>query len=254
VILVVVFLSVLFQAIQTLTRLQAVESERDKWQRPSEVLQTLNLKTGNVVVDFGSGVGYFTLKLARAVGDHGRVLAVDIRPLPLLFLRARAFLQSQDNIVIVRADPRDPRLPTPVDGVLIANTYHELTDSRTVLASLCRSLVSGGRLVIVDRGLRLAPSDTRNTRESEKQHHELSCAFVEAEVRQSGFEIVAEMMLLFRRPVTRYGGFLWPASHSYGFSDKGQLVVTVTLMASRMGSRASDLGIAFPNTSKGRQM
>ena len=190
VILVVVFLSVLFQAIQTLTRLQVVESERDKWQRPSEILQTLNLKTGNVVVDFGSGVGYFTLKLARAVGDHGKVLAVDIRPLPLLFLRARAFLQSQHNIVIIRADPRSPRLPTPVEAVLIANTYHELTDSRTVLATLHRSLVSGGRLVIVDRGPQFASSDTRNTRESEKRHHELSSTFVEGDVRQSGFEIV----------------------------------------------------------------
>jgi len=42
-------------------------------------------------------------------------------------------------------------------------------------------------------------------------------------------------MLLFRRPVTRYGGFLWPASHSYGFSDKGLLMVTLTLPARWMG-------------------
>jgi predicted methyltransferase len=191
VILVVTILSVLLYAIQSLSRLEAVESRRNEWQRPSAILQTLNLKDWRRRSGFGSGVGYFTLKLAGIVGDRGRVLAVDIRILPLLFLQVRTFLRGQRNIIIVRSDADHPHLPqTAVHAVLIANTYHELKDSRTVLATLYRTLVSGGRLAIVDRGPRVTPLDTRDTRESEKQHHELSCAFVEAEVRQSGFEIV----------------------------------------------------------------
>ena len=182
VVLVVLLSSVLFQGIQTLNRLEVVESERDKWQRPSDVIQALSLKDGNAVVDLGSGAGYFTLKLADAVGEHGRVLAVDIRSLPLLFLWTRALLRAQYNVKVIRAEPDDPHLSSQtVDAVLIANTYHELTDSRAILTSLSQSLVSGGRLVVVDRGPAI---DRQGERE-----HAVSAAMVDAEIRQHGFAI-----------------------------------------------------------------
>lgn len=55
-----------YQGIRTLQRLKAVEAERDRWQHPADVIQALNLKTGDVVIDFGSGAGYFALKLSDA--------------------------------------------------------------------------------------------------------------------------------------------------------------------------------------------
>lgn len=183
-VLVVLLSSVLFQGIQTLNRLEVVESERDRWQRPSDIIQALDLKDGNSVLDLGSGAGYFTLKLAGAVGEHGRVLAVDIQSLPLLFLRTRAFLRGQYNVSVIRAEPDDPHLSSQiVDAVLLANTYHELTNSRAILTSLSQSLVSGGRLVVVDRGPAM---DRRGERE-----HAVSATMVEAEIRQHGFVIVS---------------------------------------------------------------
>src|SRR5450759_2374428 len=64
-----------YQGLNTLSRLNIVEAERDQWQRPSDVIQALDLKPGNVVVDLGCGSGYFTLKLSTPVGKSGRVLA-----------------------------------------------------------------------------------------------------------------------------------------------------------------------------------
>src|SRR5216684_3318670 len=71
VVLIVLFLSTVYQGIQTLARLNVVERERDQWQRPSEVIQALNLREGGGVVDLGSGAGYFALKLSSAVGKNG---------------------------------------------------------------------------------------------------------------------------------------------------------------------------------------
>src|SRR5450759_5875142 len=68
-----------YQGLNTLSRLNIVEAERDQWQRPSDVIQALDLKPGNVVVDLGCGSKYFTLKLSTPVGKSGRVLAEDIR-------------------------------------------------------------------------------------------------------------------------------------------------------------------------------
>ena len=79
---VALLLFVVQQAVATLEILTAVERERDGWQRPQEILQQLDVHPGNVVVDLGSGAGYFTLKLAPMVGPNGRVLAVGNRAAP----------------------------------------------------------------------------------------------------------------------------------------------------------------------------
>jgi predicted methyltransferase len=140
------------KGINTINRLEQVESERDHWQKAPEVIAAMKLERGNVVADFGSGAGYFALKLSRTVGARGRVFAVDIRRLPLTFLWIRAFLSGQHNISVHLEDANDPHLPPGrLDGVLIANTYHELSNSASILTHIINSLKPSGRLVILDR-------------------------------------------------------------------------------------------------------
>ncbi len=82
----------------------------------------------------GSGVLYITLKLASIVGGPGKVIAVDVRKLSLLFLRVRGFLHNEHNVEIIVGDPDDPHsLPGTADAVLICNTYHEFRNQRLML-------------------------------------------------------------------------------------------------------------------------
>ncbi len=168
-----------YQGVRTLQRLTVVEADRDQWQRPADIIRPLNLKDGSTVVDFGSGAGYFTLKLSDAVGSKGEVLAVDLRRLSLLFLRVRSLLQGKHNIRIVVGDPDDPHLPAAAaDSVLIANTYHELSSPQSIVRQISRSLRPGGRLVVVDR-------------EVAAEEHQVSPGTVEADLRDEGFEIIS---------------------------------------------------------------
>jgi predicted methyltransferase len=195
----VLLLSYVYQSSQTLQELNRVESERDHWQRPAEVIQALNLLEGSVVVDFGSGVGYFALKLSPVVGKTGSVIAEDIHWESLAFLRIRAYLRSPRNIRTVRGEIDDPRLGAGfADAVLIANTYHELTEPKPILRHLAESLKPGGRLVIVDRRLR---SDSDEARETQTERHEVRPDLVETEVRNAGFEIISRDDLFIDRPV-----------------------------------------------------
>lgn len=188
--LVVPLLIVAYEAIQTLRELTTIELARDQWQRPPEILNALNLHEGNTVVDLGSGVGYFTLKLSPVVGDQGKVLAVDVLREPLVFLWIRALLHRRHNIHVILGTPNDPRLPSgTADAVLVLNTYHELTDPPAVLDALLRSLKPGGRLVVVDRGPR---SDTQLPRDVEQERHELPPDAAANEIRHEGFEIVLQ--------------------------------------------------------------
>jgi ubiquinone/menaquinone biosynthesis C-methylase UbiE len=176
-----------YQGLNTLSRLNVVEAERDQWQRPTDILQALDLNPGNVVVDLGCGSGYFTLKLSAPVGKSGSVLAEDIRRLPLVFLWLRTF--QRRNVSIVHGEPDDPHLPVQrVNAVLIANTYHEFANSQPILVHVMQSLVSGGRLVVVDREPR--PVDQVSTG-TVAGNHEVSSKQVESELRHGGFEIVS---------------------------------------------------------------
>jgi FkbM family methyltransferase len=42
-----------------------------------------------VIADIGAGSGYFTFRLARHVGDTGRVYAVDVSPEMIVHLNRR---------------------------------------------------------------------------------------------------------------------------------------------------------------------
>ena len=96
------------QARRTLGTLDRVEQERDGWQRPADVLRHLDAGPGDVVVDLGSGAGYFALKLAPQVAPGGRVLAVDLRRQSLAFLWMRAARRGYSNVEIIHAAPDDP--------------------------------------------------------------------------------------------------------------------------------------------------
>ncbi|MFH1577095.1 MAG: class I SAM-dependent methyltransferase [Candidatus Margulisiibacteriota bacterium] len=50
-----------------------------KKSKPEEILKVLNQKPGQKIADIGSGGGYFTLRFAEAIGDQGKVCAIDTK-------------------------------------------------------------------------------------------------------------------------------------------------------------------------------
>ena len=174
-----------YSALSTLNVLERVEAERDGWQRPDDVIKALNLKDGDTVVDLGCGSGYFTLRLSSPVGERGRVIGEDIRRLPLVFLRVRAWMKGRSNVSVSMGEPTDPHLPAEsVNSVLISNTYHELEDPQTMLHRLSSAMVPGGTLVIVDRSP-LAPTDIS----TEAGEHEIASQKVVSDLQKTGFEV-----------------------------------------------------------------
>ena len=202
-------------ALNAVPQIERAEADRDRWQRPADVVQALNVTEEAVVVDVGSGVGYFALKLSDRVGERGRVLAVDVRAVPLLVLRARALLRARGNVTAIHADFAEADLPRGgVDAVLVANTYHELADPRAALDHAFAALRPGGRLVVVD------PSDAgEDPSQPPVAHHHASSASALKRLQAAGFEVVRHeegfidapgqswWLVVVRRPViSRTGG------------------------------------------------
>jgi len=204
VVIVVAALFLIYQFTQTLNQLYLAEGERDRWQRPDDVIESLKLKDGNVVADVGCGVGYFSLKVAPKVAEHGSVLAEDILGESLRFLWIRAFLRHHSNIRVVHGNPDDPNLPEGgVDAVLIANSYHEFTKPLVMLDHTFRALRSDGRLVVLDRGPRSYHGEAR---EIQMQQYQIAASIAENEIRQRGFEVISRDDRFIDRPASERPG------------------------------------------------
>jgi arsenite methyltransferase len=124
---------------------------RDRWQLPDRVLDVLDVREGDTVADLGAGGGYFTFRLARAVGPTGTVVAVDTDPDMIGYIRERAERKGYHQIEVVHPDDETPQLPREVDAVLTVNAFHHLPDDRVEFFSqLAESISPGGRLVVVE--------------------------------------------------------------------------------------------------------
>jgi len=129
---------------------------RARWQRPDRVLRVLGVRRGAVVADVGSGPGYFTTRLARAVGTRGRVYAVDPEPEVLQVLVKR--LDGARNVTPVLSRDDDPMLPpASCDLALFVNAYHHVANGPAFMRRLARCLKPGGRLAAIDWAYRETP-------------------------------------------------------------------------------------------------
>ena len=125
------------------------DPERDDWQMPERIIETLDIQEGQTVADVGAGTGYFAVRLARST-DARTVYAVDIEPSMVDYTSNRAEEAGLDNVVTVLAGSDRTNLPEPVDLVLIVDTYHHLPDRVDYFTRLRADLRPSGRLAIID--------------------------------------------------------------------------------------------------------
>jgi len=126
-------------------------SEREDEERPGRLMSALETKPGQVVADVGAGSGYFTWRLANAVGATGRVYATEIQPEMLAILRTNLIQRGVTNVTLVLGEAKDPHLPTnALDLILLVDVYHEMDYPYEMTAGMVRALKPGGRLVLVE--------------------------------------------------------------------------------------------------------
>ncbi len=174
---------------QTMHYLGAPWLVRESRQREEDcqtMLKQLGITEGMVVCDMGCGNGFYTLELARLVGERGRVLAVDIQPEMLRLLQARADEAELENIELISGTVVDPRLPADqVDVILCVDVYHEFSHPTQMLAAMRRALSPQGVVVLVE-------FREEDPQVPIKPLHKMSKAQINKELLANGFRLSRE--------------------------------------------------------------
>jgi arsenite methyltransferase len=165
---------------------------RDQWQQPERVIQSLEIKPGDRVVDLGSGGGYFTFRLAKAVGSSGKVYAVDIDRDMTDLVAKQAKKENAGNVEVILGKPDDPLLPEAgVDLIFTVDTYHHFENRVNYFAKLRKVLRPNGRVAIID-------FDRRAWLEGLWRHYTPS-EFIKREMEAAGFSLQREFDFLDRQ-------------------------------------------------------
>jgi 2-polyprenyl-3-methyl-5-hydroxy-6-metoxy-1,4-benzoquinol methylase len=118
------------------------------------------VRPGMTVVDFGCGMGHFSLPMARMVGATGRVVCVDVQDKMLAGLRRRASRVALVDRLDIRTVPAEDTelggLKNQADFILAMFVIHEVPDAARVLKGLADALRPGGCMLLAEPGFHVS--------------------------------------------------------------------------------------------------
>jgi len=124
---------------------------RKLYQDPVKLLHPY-LKEGMAALEIGPGMGFFTLPMARIVGDKGKIYSVDLQERMLQTLRKRVAKKKLQHIVEPRLcsesslEVKDLR--DKIDFALAFAVVHEIPDRKNLFREIYASLRQGGVLLV----------------------------------------------------------------------------------------------------------
>ena len=144
---------------------------------------------GMTVVDIGCGMGYFSLGLAKIVGDTGKVISVDLQQKMLDIMLKRASKDRLSHRIEPHlCDADNIRLNTPVDFALTFWMVHETPDPENFFAQVVAILKPTGKIVYAEPAFHVP----------EKQFDEIcSCAYKAGLKRSQNLNIAFSRAVLF---------------------------------------------------------
>ena len=168
------------------TDVQSQDYGRDSWQKPDEVVKSLNLEPGDVIADIGAGRGYFTRLFAVAVHPGGKAMGLEISSSDVEAMKREAERLGLDTYTAVLVESDDPGFdPGSVDVVFLCNAYHHLGNRVEYFKKVSGGLKKDGRVVIVDfynKQMDVGPPPG----------HTLAKEVVLAEMKEAGYQVLGE--------------------------------------------------------------
>lgn len=116
---------------------------------PKKILKPF-ISEGMQVIDYGTGMGYFSLPMANMVGETGKVYCFDIQQKMLNELVARArynYLEERIKTILIDGKEEIAPMKGVADFALLFAVAHEVSNKRKLFADLAHMLKPKGKLL-----------------------------------------------------------------------------------------------------------
>ena len=128
------------------------QSDRESWQPPEQIMDSIGVKSGMIIGEAGVGRGYFTFPLAKRVGEKGKVYANDISISSLDEIQSRSKRENLTNIITVMGKTEDPLFPQKNhDMIIMVYVLHMLEKPNEFMENLKKYMTPDTQLVIIER-------------------------------------------------------------------------------------------------------
>ncbi len=127
---------------------------RDRLRPREAILEEVRMERGYRVLDYGCGPGAYSVLSAQAVGESGRVYALDIHPLASQMVEAKAARMHLANIQTIVSDCATGLPDDSIDVALLYDIFHMLGNREEVLRELRRVLKPDGILSFSDHHMK----------------------------------------------------------------------------------------------------
>ncbi|WP_340689912.1 class I SAM-dependent methyltransferase [Hydrogenobacter thermophilus] len=118
---------------------------------PKRVLKEFGLKRGMSVLDVGTGAGFYLPYLSEAVGEEGKVYAVDVEPFAVEYAKRKVESMGLKNVYVLKSEENSiPLADDSIDFIFMAFVFHELSNPVEFLRELRRVSKRYTYLAIID--------------------------------------------------------------------------------------------------------
>src|SRR3990172_4129125 len=123
-----------------------------KFLNPEKVIDSLDLKEGDSVFDYGAGAGFWTVPLAKKVGKKGKVYALSSNPGFISLIKKKAELTGLGNIIpkLIQLDEGGIKIKEKADLVVISNVLHVSKTPDLMIKNAKNFINDSGNILFVD--------------------------------------------------------------------------------------------------------
>jgi len=136
---------------------------RKLFHKPGKMLSPY-VKEGMRVMDVGCGMGFFSIGMAKLVGDNGKVIAVDLQQEMLGIMRKRAeHAGLADRISPHHCESDKIGILEKVDFILTFWMVHEVGNQKDFLSELGSILAPRGKILMAEPKMHVSAEQVAET-------------------------------------------------------------------------------------------
>lgn len=132
-------------------RAGALDTRLRRWLQDPQKILSPYVRGGMTALDMGCGPGFFSLEMARLVGENGRVIASDLQQGMLDKVQEKIRgTKLEQRITLLKCEEDRIGLDEPVDFVLAFYVVHEIPDQNRFYLEVASLLAEGGSVLVVE--------------------------------------------------------------------------------------------------------